>query len=815
MGGLGGRRRPCRGDERVMNYQIVIGLEVHVQLATESKMFSSCGTDFGLPPNTQTDPVALGMPGTLPVMNRKAFELALKTAVALGAEIAPFTKWDRKNYYYPDLPKNYQISQYDLPFSVGGALAIPAAKDGTGGGACRLTRVHLEEDTGKLTHGSGGFSEVDLNRAGIPLLEIVSEPDIRSPADARALLEELRLTLRYLGVSDCEMQEGSLRCDANVNLHIDRDGATVATPIVEIKNLNSFRSVERALNYEAERQYNKWLADGLTIADAHKETRGWSDPEGVTKPQRQKETAADYRYFPEPDLVPVVVDRDWIDRVRATIGELPAARRARFESDYGLSAYDANVLVEQGEDVADYFDAVARATGSYKLASNWIQADILRVAKERKVTLDRFPRRARGARRPDRPGRAVGAEHEPGARSPRQADRGGRVDRRDHRRGGLPDGLRPRRDRRRRGRRARRQPQGRRRPQGRQEEARRREGIPPRPGHEGDRRQGRPRARRLRPRREARRARRAVLIAGHDSRTPKGVPVGPIDRREFLKGAGAALAGTGLVGSAGAAEPSAIRWKKAFMLGGVAKGPVLDHFRKLKAAGFAGVELVSPNELDRAEVLKARDETGLTIHGVSGSRHWKDALSDPDPAVVARGIAAIRQEFDDCKAYGGTTVLVVPAVVSKKVSYRDAYARSQAAIRSLIPDAERAGVKIAIEEVWNKFLLSPVEFARYIDEFNSPTVGAYFDVGNVVEFGYPQEWIRELGKRILKIHVKEYAKEKRFSYLLGDGEIDWPEVARALVEVGYDGWITAEVPYGDLDALTDVTRRMDKVLATS
>ena len=373
-----------------MDYTIVIGLEVHVQLQTESKMFSSCGTEFGLPPNTQTDPVSLGLPGTLPVMNRKAFELALKTAVALHADITPFTKWDRKNYYYPDLPKNYQISQYDLPFSTGGWIDVPARKDGAGGGVCRLTRVHLEEDTGKLTHAAGGFSEVDLNRAGIPLLEIVSEPEIRSPEDARACLEELRLTLRYLGVSDCEMQEGSLRCDANVNLHIDSGGKTVATPIVEIKNLNSFRAVEKALYYEATRQYEAWKADGKTIKDAPKTTRGWNDADGSTKPQREKETAADYRYFPEPDLVPVVVDEAWIARVRASIGELPAARRARFEKDYGLSPYDANVLVEQGEDVADYFDAVAKATGESKLASNWIQQDVLRTAKEQKISLAEF-----------------------------------------------------------------------------------------------------------------------------------------------------------------------------------------------------------------------------------------------------------------------------------------------------------------------------------------------------------------------------------------------------------------------------------------
>jgi L-ribulose-5-phosphate 3-epimerase len=281
----------------------------------------------------------------------------------------------------------------------------------------------------------------------------------------------------------------------------------------------------------------------------------------------------------------------------------------------------------------------------------------------------------------------------------------------------------------------------------------------------------------------------------------------PIDRRTFLKATGATAALTAL----GAAAPDGMRWKKAFMLG-VAKGPILEPFERLKAAGFQGVELLSPNELDRDEVLKARDQTGITIHGVSGSRHWTDQLSDPNPQVVEKGLAAIRKEIEDCKAYGGTTVLVVPAVVTPKVSYRDAYARSQAAIKTIIPDAEKAGIKLAIEEVWNKFLLSSVEFARYIDEFQSPAVGAYFDVGNVVEYGFPQEWIRELGKRILKIHIKEYKKEKRFSYALGEGEINWPEVTRALVDIGYDGWITAEVPYGNVEQLKDVVRRMDKIL---
>ncbi len=288
-----------------------------------------------------------------------------------------------------------------------------------------------------------------------------------------------------------------------------------------------------------------------------------------------------------------------------------------------------------------------------------------------------------------------------------------------------------------------------------------------------------------------------------------------MERRTFLRTTGATLAAAAGTMSTTAlgAEPSKNRWKKAFMLGGLTKGSPLPTFQLLKEAGFEGVELISPNQLDRGEVLRARDETGLVIHGVSGGRHWQDTLSDPDPQVVERGMAAIRQEFEDCKAYGGTTVLVVPAVVTKTVSYRDAYKRSHENIRKLIPDAEKHGIKIAIEEVWNKFLLSPVEFARYIDEFDSPWVGAYFDVGNVVEFGFPQEWIRELGKRILKIHIKEYAKRGRFNYSLGDGkEIDWPAIRSALIDVGYGGWITAEVGFGSLEQMKDVVQRMNRLL---
>jgi L-ribulose-5-phosphate 3-epimerase len=290
----------------------------------------------------------------------------------------------------------------------------------------------------------------------------------------------------------------------------------------------------------------------------------------------------------------------------------------------------------------------------------------------------------------------------------------------------------------------------------------------------------------------------------------------PIERRTFLRTTGAtfAMAALGSQPSVASENTSAKNpWKKAFMLGGLSKGSPLATFQLLKEAGFEGVELISPNQLDIHEVLSACEKTGLVVHGVSGSRHWRDPLSDPDPAVVARGMAAIRQEFADCKAYGGTTVLVVPAVVNRKVGYREAYKRSQKNIRELIPDAQSHGIKIAIEEVWNKFLLSPVEFARYIDEFESPWVGAYFDVGNVVEFGFPEEWIRELGKRILKVHIKEYAKPKRFDYPLGEGkEIDWAAVRSAFEDIGYTGWITAEVGYGDVESMKDVVRRMKGLL---
>jgi aspartyl-tRNA(Asn)/glutamyl-tRNA(Gln) amidotransferase subunit B len=402
-----------------MNYRIVIGLETHVQLLTQTKLFCGCSTRFGLPPNSATCPVCMGIPGSLPVMNRTALELSLKAALALNCQIAAFTKWDRKNYYYPDLPKNYQISQYDLPLSHDGWLEIATA---TGPKKIGIIRAHLEEDAGKMLHdeqGGGRDSLVDLNRTGTPLLEIVSQPDLASPEEAKAYLEEIRLLLRELGVSDCEMQEGSLRCDANVNLHIPQpDGSYVATPLVEVKNLNSFRGVERAMKYEAERQFaeyqrklgSDWIVDGAAgkafgdyqvfpvrqkkdgqLVPVSKATAGWNERREITEIQRRKEEASDYRYFPDPDLAPVIVDAGMLERVRSELGELPAAQRARLEKQYGLSPYDAGVIAHQGRAFVAYFEAVAARCGDPKEACNWMANELLQTLNERRLDIQQSP----------------------------------------------------------------------------------------------------------------------------------------------------------------------------------------------------------------------------------------------------------------------------------------------------------------------------------------------------------------------------------------------------------------------------------------
>lgn len=373
----------------------IVGLEVHVQLRTQTKLFCRCSTQFGAPPNTQTCPVCLGLPGALPVINEHAIELAIRTGLALHCEIPPLTKWDRKQYFYPDLPKGYQISQFDLPICADGYLEITDPADEESTRHIPLVRAHLEEDAGKSMHDeAAGVSDtrIDLNRCGTPLLEIVTQPAMRSAAEARVFLSELKLLLTHLGVSDCEMQEGSLRVDANVNLHIDVEGGKqIATPIVEIKNMNSFRAVERAIDYEVRRQFSEWEDTGETIDDRAKQTRGWDDAAEATFAQREKEESADYRYFPDPDLLPVRLPRARIEAAQANLGELPAATRNRLESQYDIKAYDADVIVNQGPATIAYFEAAAEAAGDGRRASAWLQQDVMRTLKESDWAIEAFP----------------------------------------------------------------------------------------------------------------------------------------------------------------------------------------------------------------------------------------------------------------------------------------------------------------------------------------------------------------------------------------------------------------------------------------
>lgn len=353
-----------------MDYEIVIGLEVHTELKTASKIFCGCSTRFGSEQNTNVCPVCLGLPGVLPVLNARVLEFAVRTGLALNCQILPFSKFDRKNYYYPDLPKNFQTSQYDLPIAVDGHLDIEV--DGVVK-RIGITRVHMEEDAGKLVHAGtivkSDYALVDYNRTGVPLLEIVSEPDIRSADEAKAYLEKLKAILQYIDVSDCKMEEGSLRCDANISLR--PKGETKLGTKAEIKNLNSFKAVQKGLEYEAARQADV-LDEGGRIVQ---ETRSWDEGRGLTVSLRSKEQAHDYRYFPEPDLVPIVVDPAWVEAVRAGLPELPEARRQRLMATYELSAYDAGVITASRA-MADYFDAAVAAGADAKAAANWLMGDV-------------------------------------------------------------------------------------------------------------------------------------------------------------------------------------------------------------------------------------------------------------------------------------------------------------------------------------------------------------------------------------------------------------------------------------------------------
>jgi aspartyl-tRNA(Asn)/glutamyl-tRNA(Gln) amidotransferase subunit B len=356
----------------VSGYQTVIGLEVHAQLATRSKMFCGCPTVFGAAPNSQTCPICLGMPGVLPVINRRAVEFAVRTALAIGLRVNAACRFARKHYYYPDMPKNFQISQYEEPLAEDGALEIDGP---TGPRRIGIQRLHLEEDVGKLVH-EGAFavaqaSLVDYNRSGVPLMETVSRPDLRSPEEAAAFLKAFRAVLVYLVVCDGNMEEGSLRCDANISLR--PAGSTELGTKVEIKNLNSFRNVQRALEYEVDRQTKALQAGGRIV----QETRLFDADRGVTRSMRSKEYAHDYRYFPEPDLVPLQLDPAWIESIRAALPELPRARRQRFVSRYGLPAYDAEILT-QSRALAEYYEAAVRAHDNPKAISNWIMSELLR-----------------------------------------------------------------------------------------------------------------------------------------------------------------------------------------------------------------------------------------------------------------------------------------------------------------------------------------------------------------------------------------------------------------------------------------------------
>ena len=367
-----------------MEWETVIGLEIHAQLATKSKIFSGAATAYGAPPNTQACAVDLGLPGVLPVLNREAVRMATKLGLAIGAEIAPRSVFARKNYFYPDLPKGYQISQYELPVVAKGRIDIEL-EDGTTK-TVGITRAHLEEDAGKSLHEDfHGLTGVDLNRAGTPLLEIVSEPDLRSAKEAVAYMKKLHSLVRYLEICDGNMQEGSFRCDANVSVR--RKGEAKFGTRAEIKNLNSFRFVERAINYEVERQIELIEGGGKVI----QETRLYDSAKDETRSMRSKEEAMDYRYFPDPDLLPLEIDSSWIAEIRTTLPELPDAKRERFIDEYGLTPYEAGVLTTSRE-LADFYEkTVKAAAGEAKLAANWVIGDLLGALNKANLDIERSP----------------------------------------------------------------------------------------------------------------------------------------------------------------------------------------------------------------------------------------------------------------------------------------------------------------------------------------------------------------------------------------------------------------------------------------
>jgi aspartyl-tRNA(Asn)/glutamyl-tRNA(Gln) amidotransferase subunit B len=365
-----------------VKYQAVIGLEVHAQMLTDTKIFCGCSTKFGSEPNTQTCQICIGMPGVLPVLNKKALEFAIRTGLATNCRITPYSRFARKNYFYPDLPKGYQISQYELPICEHGHLEIMV--DGAPK-KIGITRIHMEEDAGKNIHEDGSiYSFVDLNRTGVPLMEIVSEPDIRSPKEAAEYMKKLRAILRYLGVCDGNMDQGSLRCDANISIR--PEGQKEYGTRAEIKNINSFKFVEKAIEYEIRRQI-RVIEDGGKVIQ---ETRLWDSNRGITESMRSKEEAHDYRYFPDPDLVPIVVEQAVIEQIRSSLPELPDEKMKRFVSSYGLPGYDSDLLTAEAA-VAEWFEKAVKAGGQPKAVSNWIMGELMRMLNEENISIENSP----------------------------------------------------------------------------------------------------------------------------------------------------------------------------------------------------------------------------------------------------------------------------------------------------------------------------------------------------------------------------------------------------------------------------------------
>lgn len=372
-----------------MKYEAVIGLEIHSELKTNTKIFCGCPTTFGGEQNTHVCPVCLGLPGVLPVINKRVVEFAIKAGLAMNCEINKFSKFDRKNYYYPDLPKNFQTSQYDLPIAEHGFVDIEV--DGKQS-RVRVTRIHMEEDAGKLVHSGNTIkdsssSNVDYNRTGVPLIEIVSEPDMHSPEEARAYMEKVKAILQYIDVSNCKMEEGNLRADVNVSIR--PVGSDKLGTKVEMKNLNSFKVIEDAIAYEIERQTEVLEEGGVLV----QETRTWDDARGITQSMRSKEQAQDYRYMPEPDLVPIVTTDEEIEEYRKNLPELPDARKKRLVETYGLPAYDADILTSTRA-MAEYFDEVVAAGADAKLASNWIMGELSKHLNANELTIEDCPVKA-------------------------------------------------------------------------------------------------------------------------------------------------------------------------------------------------------------------------------------------------------------------------------------------------------------------------------------------------------------------------------------------------------------------------------------